>query len=440
MTNISANALNIIKTLQNKGFPAYLVGGSVRDNLLDLPVEEWDITTAATPQEVSRLFTKIVPTGIEYGTVTILLDGEAYEVTTFRADEKYIDGRHPSNVVFTEDIHLDLSRRDFTINALAYDPLNDQLIDDFNGQQDLKAKLIRAVGNPLERLSEDGLRSIRACRFAAKLNFVIEPATLAAVSQTLAVTKTVAPERVRDELVKMLASAQPSIGLDLMRQTGLLQLIIPELVACIDVKQPAEFHKYDVYWHNLYACDAADKAKRIVRLAALFHDISKPACQVDMTFYNHDQVGANVAEQILKRLRFGNQEIAQVSNLVRQHMFHYTSDWTDSAVRRFIKRIGGVANVADLFALRLADTKAMEREIESDYLKELRKRIDKIIDEENALDVKDLKINGTDVMEQLQIPPGKKVGAVLNALLEKVLDQPELNDRETLLKLITPSS
>jgi putative nucleotidyltransferase with HDIG domain len=310
------------------------------------------------------------------------------------------------------------------------------LIDDFHGQADLKNKVIRAVGNPVERFQEDGLRSVRACRFAAKLNFTIEPETLAAISQTLEVTKKVAPERIHDELEKVLSSDKPSIGLELMRQTGLLQLIMPELVTCVGVTQPENFHKYDVYWHNLHSCDAAPKDNIILRLAALLHDISKPACKVEMTFYNHDQVGADVAQQILKRLRFSNQVIEQVSNLIRQHMFNYTSDWSDAAVRRFLRRIGGVANVPALFALRLADTAAMEHEIDSDYLKELQARIDKIVAEANALDVKDLKVNGSDVMKTLNIPPGKKVGEVLNALLEKVLDDPSLNQREKLLDLI----
>jgi len=436
MIAVQKNALKIIKTLHEGGYQAFLVGGCVRDSLLNLPVVEWDITTAARPEVVSRLFPKVVPTGIEYGTVTVLLDGQTFEVTTFRADENYVDGRHPSNVVFTDDIHQDLSRRDFTINALAYDPLTKTLIDDFHGQADLKNKVIRAVGNPVERFQEDGLRSVRACRFAAKLNFTIEPETLAAISQTLEVTKKVAPERIHDELEKVLSSDKPSIGLELMRQTGLLQLIMPELVTCVGVTQPENFHKYDVYWHNLHSCDAAPKDNIILRLAALLHDISKPACKVEMTFYNHDQVGADVAQQILKRLRFSNQVIEQVSNLIRQHMFNYTSDWSDAAVRRFLRRIGGVANVPALFALRLADTAAMEHEIDSDYLKELQARIDKIVAEANALDVKDLKVNGSDVMKTLNIPPGKKVGEVLNALLEKVLDDPSLNQREKLLDLI----
>jgi len=429
-------ALQIIKTLKEKGHQAFLVGGCVRDLMLRIRVSEWDVTTSAKPEEVTKLFKKVVPTGIEYGTVTILLNDGQYEVTTFRSDEKYVDGRHPDNVKFTDDIHLDLSRRDFTINAFAYDPIEDKFIDDFDGQKDLKKKTIRTVGNPIDRFSEDGLRSVRACRFAAKLEFKIEPKTFAAIPETLAVTKKVAPERIHDELVKMLAADKPSIGFELMRKSGLLKLIMPELETCYGVEQPRKFHKYDVYWHNLHSCDIAPKGNIILRLAALLHDIDKPACKVDLTFYNHDKIGAKTAEAILKRLKFSNLEIKKITNLISHHMFNYTSDWSDAAVRRFIRRIGGPENVADLFALRQADTKAMEREIDSEYLKELQKRIDKIIEEEHALSVADLKINGEDVMKTLKIKPGPKVGEVLHALLEKVLDDPKLNKKDTLQKLI----
>ncbi|MFH1825890.1 MAG: CCA tRNA nucleotidyltransferase [bacterium] len=432
---INKNAREIIKVLKRNGHQAYLVGGCMRDWFLKIPVAEWDITTSAKPDEVSRLFEKVIPTGIDYGTVTILLNNEQFEVTTFRSDEKYVDGRHPSNVRFTDDIHRDLSRRDFTINALAYDPETKELIDDFEGQRDLKNKVIRAIGNAEDRFSEDGLRSIRACRFAAKLGFKIEANTFAAIGKTLTVTEKVAPERIKDEIGKLMGTDKPADGFALMQKSGLLKLIIPELEACSGVEQPPQFHKYDVFWHNLHACDAAPK-NRVLRLAALLHDIGKPACQEGFTFYNHDNVGAETAGRILKRLKFSNNDIQKVTNLIRHHMFNYTTEWTDAAVRRFILRVGGVENIADLFALRLADLKAMDREVEADHLKELQKRIDKIIEEQNALHVADLKINGQDVMAVLKIPAGPKVGEVLNCLLEKVLDDPKLNERETLLEQI----
>jgi len=436
MIKTTAGALEIVGTLQGRGFAAYLVGGCVRDSLLGLAPSEWDITTSAKPDEVMKLFARTVPTGLDYGTVTVLLADGQYEVTTFRSDEQYVDGRHPLNVRFTDDIHKDLSRRDFTINALAYDPATGRLIDDFNGRTDLKNKVIRTVGDPVARFSEDGLRPVRACRFAAKLEFQIEPQTFAAIPKTLAVAGKVALERVHDELVKLLAADRPSIGLELMRKSGLLKLFLPELVACVGVSQPPEYHKYDVYWHSLYACDAAPRTDPVLRLAILLHDIAKPQCKVENTFYNHDQAGAAQAEQIMKRLKFSGADSARVANLVANHMFDYRADWSDSAVRRFLRRIGGPANVPDLFAVRRADVAAMVRVNNGEYLVELQKRIDKIVEEENALHVNDLKVDGHDVMSVLNLMPGPRVGQILNDLLEQVLDDPGLNERETLLKLI----
>ncbi len=430
------NVIKIIKTLKKNDCQAYIVGGSVRDLLLGIPVMEWDITSSANPNEVKKLFKKVVPTGIKYGTVTVLLGKEKYEITTFRSDEKYVDGRHPKNVVFTNDIHQDLSRRDFTINAIAYDPIEDKLIDDFNGKKDLTKKMIRTVGDPVDRFSEDGLRSVRACRFAAKLEFKIEPKTLAAIPKTLKVTKKVALERIHDEIVKLMAAKKPSIGFELMRRSGILKLIIPELVKTYRVKQPPKFHKYDVYWHSLYSCDAAPAGDIILRMAALLHDIGKPKCKVGYTFYQHDKVGCQMTEKILKRLKFSNDAIKKITNLISHHMFNYTSDWSDAAVRRFIRRIGGAGTVNDLFALRNADTSAMEREIGSDYLAELKRRIKKILNAENALHIKDLEIDGKDVMHVLKIKPGPEVGKILNNLLEEVLDRPTMNRRAVLLKMI----
>jgi poly(A) polymerase/tRNA nucleotidyltransferase (CCA-adding enzyme) len=436
MIRIKAGAAEIVKTLKSRGFAAYLVGGCVRDSLLGREPSEWDITTSARPEEVGKLFAKTVPTGLDYGTVTVLLADGRYEVTTFRSDANYVDGRHPGNVRFTADIHQDLSRRDFTINALAAEPGTDLIIDDFHGQRDLADKIIRSVGDPVARFSEDGLRPVRACRFAAKLEFTIEDNTFAAIPKTLSIVKKVAVERLHDELVKMLGAARPSIGLELMRKSGLLRIILPELEACYGVSQPPAFHKYDVYWHSLYACDAAPETDPILRLAALLHDIAKPPCKVEETFYNHDRAGAVMAEDILQRLKFSGAEIERITGLIANHMFDYTARWSEAAVRRFLRRIGGVNNVADLFALRRADVAAMIKVNDGSYLSELQKRIDKIVAEENALNVGELKVDGHDVMQALDLPPGPRVGRILNDLLEKVLDDPQLNNRETLLRLI----
>jgi len=435
MFKIPKGVLNIIEVLRQNGFSAYVVGGSIRDILLGMPVYDWDITTSASPQQVTALFDKVVPTGIKYGTVTVLLKDGDFEVTTFRCDEKYSDGRHPDKISFTKDIKEDLARRDFTVNAIAYDPIEDKLIDPFGGRQDLEKKIIRAVGEPLERFKEDGLRALRACRFAAKLEFSIEDATLRAISKTLRIFKKVAAERVRDEIIKMMSSEKPSSGFEYMRKAGLLKMILPELEKCVGVEQPKAFHVYDVYYHSIYACDAAPKELPLVRIAALLHDISKPACKKGDTFYDHDNAGAAAAKKILKRLKFSNDDIKEVVNLIKNHMFNYTQEWSDSAVRRFIKRVGP-DNLEDLFILRISDMKAMEREIDPGYLKELKSRVRKVLEEENALDISDLEVSGMDVMKALKIKESPKVGKVLNALLEQVLDDPGLNKRQSLLKII----
>lgn len=435
MFNIPKGVLNIIDVLRQNGFSAYVVGGSIRDILLGMPVYDWDITTDASPQQVTSLFDKVVPTGIKYGTVTVLLKDGDFEVTTFRCDEKYSDGRHPDKISFTKDIKEDLARRDFTVNAIAYDPIEDKLIDPFGGRSDLGKKIIRAVGEPLERFKEDGLRALRACRFVAKLEFSIEDSTLRAISKTLRIFKKVAAERVRDEIMKMMSSERPSLGFEYMRKAGLLKMILPELEKCVGVEQPKAFHVHDVYYHSIYACDAAPKELPLIRIAALLHDISKPACKKGDTFYDHDNAGAVAARKIMKRLKFSNDDTKDVVNLIKNHMFNYTQEWSDSAVRRFIKRVGP-DNLEDLFILRISDMKAMERQIDPGYLKGLKSRVKKVLDEENALNISDLKVNGKDVMKTLKIKESPKVGKILGSLLEKVLDDPVLNKRESLLKII----
>ncbi len=434
-------ALYIVEVLKNSGHKAYLVGGCIRDLILGREPTEWDLTTDATPHVIQRLFQKVIPTGIDFGTVTIVQDDGSYEVTTFRSDERYSDGRHPEKVTFTKSLDEDLSRRDFTVNAMAYDPFSKEFVDKFEGRKDLKKKLIRTVGNPVERFNEDGLRPIRACRFAAKLGFEIDKETLEAISKAIDRVNMIAPERIHDELVKMLGAEKPSIGFEYMRKSGLLKIIMPELETCFGVDQPKPFHKYDVYWHSLYTCDALPREKYTLKLAGLLHDIAKPGCKQEITsknkmvFYDHDTEGVNIAKEILERLRFSNSDIDYIKNLIKNHMFNYSCEWSDSAVRRFMIRVG-VKNLEDLFALRIADVKAMEREIDEEYLSELKKRIARVIEEDNALHVRNLKVSGEDVMEVLNIRPGPRVGEVLTFLLERVLDDPGLNNRDTLLRMI----
>lgn len=435
MFELPKNVLFICNKLYENNFKAYVVGGSIRDLIIGKPVYDFDIATNATPHEVTSLFEKVVPTGIDFGTVTVILNGENFEVTTFRSEDRYTDGRHPDKVSFAQSIEDDLSRRDFTVNAIAYDPITKKIIDPFNGQADLKAKIIRSVGDPISRFKEDGLRPMRACRFAAKLNFEIEENTFNAINKTLDIFKKVAPERIHDEIVKMISADAPSIGLEYMRKSGLLEIIIPEVLEGIGIEQPKPYHVYDVYYHSIYSCDYGPKNNPILRLALLFHDIAKPRCKKEMTFYNHEKVGATMAEDILKKLKFSGSDQEYVENLILNHMFNYDSTWTDSAVRRFIKRVG-IDNIKDLFSLRKADMRAMNKDADSDYLKELSNRIKKVIDDENALDVSHLKINGQDIMDILKIGPGPKVGEALNYLLEKVIDDPSLNEMEKLTDIV----
>jgi len=427
--------INIVRTIKKAGFKCYIVGGGIRDLILKLKPKVWDLTTDARPDQVTKLFKKVIPTGIKYGTVTVIINKIPYEITTFRSDERYFDGRHPSSVTFSKDINKDLSRRDFTINTIAYDPTTKELVDIYGGQKDIKLKLIRAVGNPVERFMEDGLRPVRACRFAAKLNFKIEKKTLDAIPKCLKIAKKVSPERVHDELLRMLTSDRPSIGIDMMRKSGLLSIYIPELLKGVGVKQPKPFHKDDVYWHDLYTCDAVSKEKPILRLAALFHDIAKPQCKVGFTFYNHETKGAEMAQKIMKRLKFSNAHIEYVTNIIKHHMFNYSREWSDSAIRRFIKRVG-LNYTDDIFDLRIADIKAMGRRVEPGHPRGLRNRIKKVLREQDALHIKDLAVNGNDVMKKLRIKPGPEVGEILDKLLDKVLDNPKLNTKLQLVGLI----
>ena len=425
---------------EKAGFEAYLVGGAVRDMLMNKPASDWDVATNATPKQVMSIFKKVIPTGIEHGTVTVIFQGEHIEVTTFRTEADYSDGRHPDSVEYAATIEEDLSRRDFTMNAIAVNLRDGVLVDPFDGQGDIKKKLIRCVGDPLERFSEDGLRPVRALRFAAQLGFSIEEATLKAVPQRLNVTEKIAVERFHDELLKMLKSPEPSVGLCLMEETGVMKIFLPELLECRGVEQKG-FHNFDVLDHLYYACDGTDRSNPNVRLAALFHDIGKPKVRATgkdgvFTFYQHEAVSAKMAQTILNRLHFSNQTITYVCHLIAQHMFFYEPAWTDSAVRRFLVRIKYREYehvLEDLFELRRGDCFGMNRKPVSDAaLVEFQKRIEAVLAKDSALSLKDLAVNGRDLIAA-GIPAGKMLGTVLNELFETVLDDPAMNTKEKLL-------
>lgn len=450
------------KVFEENGFEAYLVGGAVRDILLNKPCSDWDVATNATPEQVMSMFKFVIPTGIAHGTVTVHFGKgekkEEIEVTTFRTESDYSDGRHPDKIEYAATIEEDLSRRDFTMNAIAVNLKDGKLVDPFGGQKDIKKKIIRTVGNPNERFMEDGLRPIRALRFASQLKFSIEKDTFSEIEKPDVQKKitSISIERFRDEFLKMLKSEKPSVGLKLMEETGILKLFIPEFEACRGCIQGdgRGFHDFDVLDHLFYACDGApsEPPKYKVRLAALFHDIAKPQVRKivrgqdgdddieQFTFYNHDNLGAKVTETILRRLKFSNEEIADVSHLVKNHMFHYESSWTDAAVRRFIVRVG-LSYMDDLFDLRIADVYGMHNNSvdlrcsqTSENLLELKERIQKITEKQNALSLKDLAVNGKDLIEH-GIPAGKKLGLILNELFETVLEDPEMNEKEKLLTL-----
>ncbi|HPJ37548.1 MAG TPA: CCA tRNA nucleotidyltransferase [Spirochaetota bacterium] len=430
---------SIVTTFSENGFECYLVGGSVRDLLMGAPACDFDFATNARPQQVMKLFKRVIPTGIKHGTVSLLFNDDAtYEITTYRSDGKYVDGRRPESISFSDTLEEDVRRRDFTINGLAYDVLKQELIDYVGGLDDIGRGVIRTIGDSIDRFSEDGLRPYRACRFAAKLHFTIDPGTFDAIGKTLDVARMVSAERVRDELLKLLDAETPSVGFEYLRESGLLDLMIPELARCYGVGQN-KYHMYDIYYHSIYSCDAAPPGNHIVRIAALLHDVGKVATRRegddgDYTFYNHEVIGARMSKKILGRLRFSNEEISRITNLISNHMFHYTDEWTDGAVRRFMRKVG-VENIDELFLVRLSDREGngMRGGLPAPIGK-LRRRMERVIEEENAITVKDLDINGHVLMDEFSIPPGPVIGKILNHLLEMVLDEPDMNSRDILLE------
>lgn len=442
---IPDDVLGVCRGLVQAGYQAYLVGGSVRDLLIGRKVGDFDVATSARPEEILRVFGArfSVPTGLQHGTITVLAGQPPrhVEVTTFRGEGEYLDGRHPSVVKFGATLEEDLARRDFTMNAIAYDPQTRQLIDLHHGQADIARRLVRTVGDPVQRFSEDGLRPMRAVRQATQLGFEVDPPALAAITATLHVFRKVSAERVRDELLKLLVAPQPSRGIELMRQTGLLAEVLPELLPAIGCQQN-RFHKHDVYQHCLATLDAVPPDP-MLRLAALVHDMGKPATKApredapdEFGFFKHEYVGADMMAPLAARLRLSRAETDLLVGLVGQHMFFYTPDWTDGTVRRFVRRVGQ-DKVPLLFALREADIMGRGHgEDPQGETRELSQRIARVAAADAALRVTDLAIDGRDVMRLLDIPPGRRVGQILDELLERVLDEPQLNERETLETMV----
>ena len=432
-----APVLDALDRLRADGHQAYLVGGSLRDVLLGRDASELlDVATDRRPEEVMALFPRVEPIGLAHGTVLVLLEGLGFECTTFRREGAYADARHPDEVEFTRDLRGDLARRDFTVNAMAFDPRSGVLVDDHDGLADLGRRVLRTVGEPRARFHEDALRPVRAARFAATLELELDPATRAALGGVVDRARRVAVERVREELVKLMAARRPSVGLELLREAGLLELWMPELTRCHAVPQN-RWHAYDVYTHSLETCDHAPATKPVVRWAALLHDLGKPDTRVerrgDGTFYGHQGVGAVLADRLLERLRFPGAMRAAIVHLVREHMFDYRVEWSDAAVRRWVRRVGE-GSVADLFDLRIADL--LGNGLKTGFpagLEPLRRRIERVLADAHVLRVADLAVDGRDVMAGLGVGPGPVVGEALEALLEEVLEQPARNTRERLL-------
>ncbi len=435
--NLPADVQNIISILESNGHEAYAVGGCVRDCILGKVPHDWDITTSALPQQVKALFARTFDTGIEHGTVTVLLNGVGYEVTTYRVDGKYEDGRHPKEVTFTASLEEDLKRRDFTINAMAYND-SQGLVDLFGGKEDLDNGIIKAVGDPMERFTEDALRMLRALRFSAQLDFTIEENTVEAIRKLAPTLDRISAERIQVEIIKLITSDHPDRLLDVY-ETGLTKVFFPEFDQMITCEQNTKHHAYTVGMHTLKAMEAIAPEK-VLRLTMMLHDIAKPVCKVTDEnghdhFKGHPTKGAEMAKEIMRRLKFDNDTINKVCNLVKNH--DDRPEVNPRNVRRMIIRVGQ-ENFMDLMAVKRADTSAQssfERDEKYAYIDSLEAMYQQIMADNDCLRIKDLKINGKDLIS-MGVPQGQKIGEILNALLNEVVDSPELNERDYLVNRV----
>lgn len=428
------------QTLEDAGYETYLVGGCVRDLLIGRIPKDFDLTTRAKPEDITRLFPKTVYENV-FGTVMVINEqtNESVEITPFRKEGTYTDMRHPDNVIFSENIMDDLSRRDFTINAMAYRIKTNDLIDEFNGRKDLSSEIIRTVGIADGRFTEDALRLMRAVRFAAELGFAIEPDTMHSIIKNKDLIKNISIERVRDEFVKIINSDSPATGVDMLRRFGLLEYIVPELLSGVGCLQGGA-HKFDVYEHLLHALQhAADKKYPFhIRLSALFHDIGKPSTKREgknkPTFYGHEVIGAKMAKKIMERMKFSSSEIDIVYKMVRYHMFFSDTEViTLSPVRRMIQNVG-VDHIWELMQIRECDRVGMAKNEAPYRLRKYYAMIEQAL--RDPISVKQLKIDGNDIIN-IGIQPGPKIGLILLALLEEVIEDPIKNERQYLLNRVT---
>lgn len=408
----------IMKRLLSGGYQAYLVGGSVRDMIMGREPHDHDIITSASPAQVKEIFDKVIPVGEKHGTVIVVENNASFEVTSFKSLEH------------------DLSRRDFTMNSLAMD-INGKVYDYFGGVDDIKNKVIRTVGKPEQRFREDPLRLMRAVRFAVNLDFRLHVETKAGIIENNHLIKETAAERVRDKLCKILLSGSPGRGVRLLQECGLLRHIIPELTECVGFEQRNRHHDRDVFEHTLAVLDNTPAILN-VRLAALLHDVAKPVTfsldeKGEGHFFNHNIVGEQMARVILNRLKFSNETIASVTSLIKEHTSRYTQIST-SGIKRLIRRVGA-ENLNDLFELQLADIKGSARPFDTSAVDRMSEEANSILDRKEPLGVKDLAISGRDLID-MGFPPGPQIGAISKNLLELVLEDPALNTRESLLKVV----
>jgi tRNA nucleotidyltransferase/poly(A) polymerase len=425
----------VVDTLIANGHEAFVVGGCVRDALRGVDPQDWDVATSARPEEIQKHFKRSLYTN-RFGTVTVESGAHQIEVTTYRVEAGYADHRRPEEVAFSESLHEDLARRDFTMNAMAWRPSHSggELVDPFGGRADLEAKLVRAVGVPAERFAEDALRMLRAVRFATVLRMRIDPGTADAIEANAPLAATLSGERIQQELNKILLADRPSTGIRLLSELGLLAVLCPELEICKTIPQDKAVAQ-DVFEHSLITVDATPP-DLVLRLAGLFHDVGKPETFADGHFHQHEFVGEAIARRVLKRWKYPKDTVSAVAHLIRHHMFWYQADWTGSAVRRFIRKVG-LDVIPDLFALRRADNIGSGVRAPRMYaLEDLWTRVQEEIDRSTAFSPRDLAVDGTDVMRELGIGPGPDVGRVMAAAFERVLDDPDLNTRERLLPLI----
>lgn len=428
---------HIIATIEAAGYEAYAVGGCIRDSILGRIPDDWDITTSAKPEQVKALFRRTIDTGIEHGTVTVMLDKEGFEVTTYRIDGEYEDNRHPKNVIFTPNLVEDLKRRDFTINAMAYNP-GTGLVDVFGGMQDINAGIIRCVGNSEERFGEDALRMMRAVRFSAQLGYSIEGKTAEAISRMAPNLVHISAERIQTELVKLIVSPHPDY-LRVCYETGIMEVILPELWNCMKAEQNNPHHCYTVGEHMLQAMCHVESNK-VLRLTMLLHDIGKPDAKTTDEegidhFHGHAKISEDMTKKILRRLKFDNDTLYKVSKLVYYH--DYDIEPTAKAVRKAINKIGEDI-FPYLFPVKRADTLAQskyKREEKLNRLLELEKIYRDVIEAEECVSLRTLAVTGRDLID-IGMKPGKELGAVLNQLLETVLDDPEKNTKEELLLMV----